>query len=124
MDTNQAVNTIREKLFALKDEKYAAFSASLVPNVERERFIGVRTPQLRALAKELCGTEEARLFTAALLQIVFSLRPLLYARFTEDAFTRLFFTADACARLSFTGLGFVRRPVCRSGAAGPFRARG
>ena len=66
MDTNQAVNTIREKLFALKDEKYAAFSASLVPNVERERFIGVRTPQLRALAKELCGTEEARLFTAAL----------------------------------------------------------
>ena len=66
MDTNQAVNTIREKLFALKDEKYAAFSASLVPNVERERFIGVRTPQLRALAKELCDTEEARLFTAAL----------------------------------------------------------
>lgn len=66
MDKTQAVNTIREKLFALKDEKYAAFSASLVPNVERERFIGVRTPQLRALAKELCGTEEARLFTAAL----------------------------------------------------------
>ena len=66
MDTTQAVNTIREKLFALKDEKYAAFSASLVPNVERERFIGVRTPQLRALAKELCGTEEARLFMAAL----------------------------------------------------------
>ena len=64
MDTNQAVNTIREKLFALKDEKYAAFSASLVPNVERERFIGA--PQLRALAKELCGTEEAHLFTAAL----------------------------------------------------------
>ena len=53
MDTNQAVNTIREKLFAQRDEKYAAFSASLVPNVEQERFIGVRTPILRSLAKEL-----------------------------------------------------------------------
>lgn len=32
-----------------------------------------------------------RLSRRPLLQIVFSLRPLLYAHFTEDAFTRLFF---------------------------------
>lgn len=45
--------TIQEKLFSLRDEKYAAFSAKLIPNVEADRFIGVRSPQLRTLAKEL-----------------------------------------------------------------------
>jgi 3-methyladenine DNA glycosylase AlkD len=45
--------TIQEKLFSLRDEKYAAFSAKLIPTVEADRFIGVRSPQLRILAKEL-----------------------------------------------------------------------
>ena len=45
--------TIQERLFSLRDEKYAAFSAKLIPTVEADRFIGVRSPQLRALAKEL-----------------------------------------------------------------------
>ena len=44
---------ILEKLFSLRDEKYAAFSAKLIPTVPPDRFIGVRSPQLRALAKEL-----------------------------------------------------------------------
>lgn len=37
----------------MRDETYAAFSAKLIPTVEPERFIGVRSPQLRAIAKEL-----------------------------------------------------------------------
>lgn len=45
--------TIQEKLFSLRDKKYAAFSAKLIPTVEADCFIGVRSPQLRALAKEL-----------------------------------------------------------------------
>ena len=45
--------SIQERLFALRDEKYAAFSAKLIPTVSSDRFIGVRSPQLRALAKEL-----------------------------------------------------------------------
>ena len=45
--------TLQEKLFSLRDEKYAAFSAKLIPTVAPDRFIGVRSPQLRALAKEL-----------------------------------------------------------------------
>ncbi len=45
--------TIQEKLFSLRDKKYAAFSAKLIPTVEADRFIGVRSPQIRALAKEL-----------------------------------------------------------------------
>lgn len=44
---------LQEKLFSLRDEKYAAFSAKLIPTVAPDRFIGVRSPQLRALAKEL-----------------------------------------------------------------------
>ena len=45
--------TIQERFFALRDETYAAFSAKLIPTVEPDRFIGVRSPQLRAIAKEL-----------------------------------------------------------------------
>ncbi len=45
--------TLQEKLFSLRDEKYAAFSAKLIPTLPPDRFIGVRSPQLRALAKEL-----------------------------------------------------------------------
>lgn len=45
--------TIQEQLFSLRDEKYAAFSAKLIPTVSTDRFIGVRSPQLRTLAKEL-----------------------------------------------------------------------
>jgi len=45
--------TILEKLFLLRDGKYAAFSARLIPTVSPDRFIGVRSPQLRMLAKEL-----------------------------------------------------------------------
>lgn len=61
-----ATQSIINRFFALKDDKYAAFSASLVPNIAKKRFIGVRTPQLRQLAKELSGTDEAQAFAAAL----------------------------------------------------------
>ena len=55
---------IQERLFALRDEKYAAFSAKLIPTVEADRFIGVRSPQLRALAKEMCShTSHSSLIT-------------------------------------------------------------
>lgn len=37
----------------MRDETYAAFSAKLIPTVEPDRFIGVRSPQLRSIAKEL-----------------------------------------------------------------------
>lgn len=54
--------TVRERLFALRDEKYADFSAKLNPTLPGECFIGVRTPAIRALAKELRGTNEAAEF--------------------------------------------------------------
>lgn len=58
--------SIQERLFALADARYREFTADLTPTLPRERFIGVRTPALRKLAKELCGGAEAEAFLAAL----------------------------------------------------------
>ena len=55
-------NEIQARLFALQDREYAAFSAKLIPNIDAKKVIGVRLPQLRALAKELAGSEQAEVF--------------------------------------------------------------
>ena len=47
------VEGIRERLFELQDEKYRDFQQGLIPSVEQKEFIGIRTPALRKLAKEL-----------------------------------------------------------------------
>ena len=51
-----AAQYVRERLLALRDEEYQRFTAKLLPNIPPERVLGVRTPDLRALAKELHGT--------------------------------------------------------------------
>ena len=51
------------KLLKEKQEtKYADFQSKLIPNIEKERVIGVRTPALREIAKILYGTEDAEVF--------------------------------------------------------------
>ena len=50
---------IENKLFALRDEKYAEFQAKLTPSVDPELFIGIRVPDVRKLAKQLKNTPEA-----------------------------------------------------------------
>lgn len=57
---------IQERLFALRDEKYRDFNASLIPTVDKAKVIGVRVPQLRKLAKELKGSAQAESFMASL----------------------------------------------------------
>lgn len=49
MDTAE----IRKELFTLADTKYRDFQAGLIPGVTSDRMIGVRTPELRKLAKTL-----------------------------------------------------------------------
>lgn len=44
-------NQVKSRLFALRDEKFKSFSASLIPNIDN--VLGVRLPQLRKFAKEL-----------------------------------------------------------------------
>lgn len=53
---------LQTRLFAMQDEKYRDFNAGLVPNRDKSAFIGVRTPELRALARSLRGTAEAEEF--------------------------------------------------------------
>jgi len=47
------IDTIRQKLFELQDLKYQQFQIKLTPGQTEEQLIGVRMPELRALAKEL-----------------------------------------------------------------------
>ena len=62
----QAPADILEKLFALQDKNYRAFQSKLMPTVPPETVIGVRTPLLRKLAKELSGTPQAESFLRCL----------------------------------------------------------
>ena len=57
---------IQKRLFALQDKEYQAFTAKLNPTVDRDTIIGVRLPALRALAKELKDTDEAKDFLSSL----------------------------------------------------------
>lgn len=50
------VPEIREALFAHADGGYKAFQCPLMPTVDPATVIGVRTPVLRRMAKELKGT--------------------------------------------------------------------
>lgn len=44
---------MEEELFKLQDKEYKEFQAKLIPNISKDYFIGVRTPELRRLAKEI-----------------------------------------------------------------------
>ena len=48
---------IRKELFSLQDLKYREMQEKIIPTVKPESIIGVRTPELRRMAKELAGRE-------------------------------------------------------------------
>lgn len=53
---------IRELLFKKQDIKYKDFQSKLIPGVDDDSFIGVRTPELRKLAKELSKRDDIDIF--------------------------------------------------------------
>ena len=55
---------VKEFLYANRDEDYREFQSSLIPTVDKDRIIGVRTPVLRRLAKELYKNAEYGDFTS------------------------------------------------------------
>ncbi len=65
---------IRETLFSLRDEGYKSFQVKLIPTVSPDSVIGVRTPELRKLAKEYAKRDDIDTF----------LRSLPHKYFDED----------------------------------------
>lgn len=57
---------IQKLLFAKQDLKYRDFQAPLFPTINKEKMIGVRTPELKKLAKELNGSGLAKEFIETL----------------------------------------------------------
>lgn len=57
---------VRARLLALRDEKNAPFMAKLVLTLPPENVLGVRMPDCRSLARELCKEPDVGLFLADL----------------------------------------------------------
>lgn len=60
--TEEIIRKIQAELFELQDTEYRDFHARLMPTVDKEKVIGVRTPVLRKYAGELSGQPEAQEF--------------------------------------------------------------
>ena len=58
--------SVYERLLFYQDEKYRDFQSRIVPNIAKETIIGVRTPQMREIVKEIFTTKEADVFLQTL----------------------------------------------------------
>ncbi len=65
-DVVMIIKEIQEELFRLQDKKYRDFQIKLIPTVDPDTVIGVRTPELRKYAKLLAKREDIREFLNAL----------------------------------------------------------
>jgi 3-methyladenine DNA glycosylase AlkD len=51
------MSKIEERLFQLQDKDYQEFQSKLLPTIDKNKMIGVRTPDLRKYAKELIKSD-------------------------------------------------------------------
>ena len=54
--------TVYEQLLKVKDDKYKEFQAKLVPNIDPGTILGVKTPQMRQIAKDIFNSKEKDAF--------------------------------------------------------------
>lgn len=59
---DRGMKFITDELLSLKDEKYKVFQCALMPTVNPDKVIGVRTPELRKLSKKLWKENRAEEF--------------------------------------------------------------
>ena len=92
---------IRERLFALQDEKYGDFQSKLIPGLPREQVIGIRMPAMKKLAKELVNGEETNDF----------LKQLPHTYYDENVLHALLIASikdyDACMEALETFLPYI-----------------
>ena len=56
------IKELHSSLFALQDMEYKAFHSKLMPTVNPETVIGIRTPELRRFTREFAKNEKAAVF--------------------------------------------------------------
>ena len=65
------VDDIREELFRQQEQKYRDFQSKLIPTIDAETIIGVRTPQIRKIAKQMLKRQDVDEFFEALPHLYF-----------------------------------------------------
>ncbi len=99
--------TVYERLASCANEAYREFQSNLVPNIPKETILGVKTPDMRRIAKEIRGTEEAETFLTELPH-----------QYYEENLVHFFLIAmirdfDGCVKAVETFLPYVDCwPVC------------
>ena len=53
---------IYDKLDKVKDDKYKEFQSKLVPNIDKDTILGVKTPEMRLIAKEIFLSDDKESF--------------------------------------------------------------
>ena len=108
--------SIYERLSEHRDERYRDFQSALVPNIDKNTILGVRTPQMKSIAKEVFGTDEAEHFLQELPH-----------RYYEENLVHFFLIAmirdfDECAEKVEEFLPYIDCwPVCDQASPKSFR---
>ena len=66
MNSREVIENVQADLFAIQDLAYRDFQAKLMPTVNKETVIGVRTPSLRTYAKKFGKTDNVSAFLEVL----------------------------------------------------------
>ena len=66
MSSREVIENVQADLFAIQDLAYRDFQAKLMPTVNKETVIGVRTPSLRTYAKKFGKTDNVSAFLEVL----------------------------------------------------------
>ncbi len=57
-----STGAITKELLSLRDDKVADFTSRTIPNIDREKILGIKTPELKSIAKKYLGSDEGDKF--------------------------------------------------------------